>query len=70
LAQRLRKATFQAARVSINGDGLKVIDRAKMVAVKFKGADGAEVTGYTTFFYGRSSASDQDYDQENWHGCD
>jgi hypothetical protein len=47
-----------------------VIDRAKMVAIKFKGADGAEVIGYTTFFFGRKSAPDQDYDQGNWHGCD
>ncbi len=65
-----RLALETGMRVSINGDVLKVIDRAKMVAVKFKGADGAEVTGYTTFFFGRSSASDQDYDQGNWHGCD
>ena len=62
-----RRALETGMRVSINGDVLKVIDRAKMVAVKFKGA---EVTGYTTFFFGWSSASDQDYDQGNWHGCD
>ena len=32
-----RRALETRMRVSINGDVLKVIDRAKMVAVKFKG---------------------------------
>lgn len=53
-------------RVSTNGDVLKIIDRAKMVAVKFKRPDGSEATGFTTFFFGRNSASDPG----NWHGCD
>lgn len=64
-----RRALNSQMRVSVNGDVLKVIDRAKMIAVKFKGADGAERTGFTTFFFGRNSASDPFGDPGNWHGC-
>lgn len=65
-----RRTLNSRMRVSANGDILKMIDRAKMVAVKFKGADGVEVTGFTTFFFGLNSASDREYDPGNWHGCD
>ena len=53
-------------QVSTNGNILKMIDRAKMVAVKFKRPDGSEAMGFTTLFFGLNSASDPG----NWHGCE
>ena len=65
-----RQDLNSAMKVSVNGDVLKLIDRAKMVAVKFKGADGVERTGYTTFFFGRNTTPVGEYDPGNWLGCD
>ena len=65
-----RRELNSQMKVSVNGDVLKLIDQAKMIAVKFKGADGAERTGFTTFFFGRNSASDPFSDPGNWHGCE
>ncbi len=63
-----RQALNPQLQVSTNGNIFKMIDRAKMVAVKFKRPDGSETTGFTTFFFGLNSSSDQD--QGNWHGCE
>ena len=65
-----RRALNSQMRVSVNGDVLKLIDRAKMIAVKFKGADDAERTGFTTFLFGRNSASGRLTDPGNWTGCE
>jgi hypothetical protein len=72
--QILKQALNSRMRVSVNGDILKVIDRAKMVAVRFNGTDGAEMTGFTTFFFGRGSNPDPDFDPSfdpgSWDGCE
>lgn len=65
-----RRPLNSRMRVSVNGDILKLIDRAKMVAVKFNGADGAEMIGFTNFFFGRNSISEGAYDPGNRHGCE
>jgi hypothetical protein len=65
-----RPTAKSKVRVSVNGDILKIIDKAKMVDIKFKSADGTEIIGFTTFFFGYTPGSDRDYDPGNWHGCE
>ena len=56
-----RRALNSPMRVSINGEVLKVIDRAKMVAIKFKGADGAEEESFDFTGCGRRSCQVGDH---------